>query len=412
MEGNKLSYEELKNRIADLKQKVEELTLLLEETHEVSRKPVTVKVLQNPGGYPSMNPDMVHSVMHKIKTPLDTIVGLAKLLSTAKLDFEEKNNFAEIINNCSNELQGAFSEFMSFNSLQQNEIKVVSENVSLNEMMDDLKVKFLNQVFYKGLTFKSVKGLSDDDDTVMIDKNIVTHVFTSLLNNALRFTDKGFVEMGYQIVNNQIRFYVKDSGVGFDAEFKEKLFASLDEKDGMTHGESKFGLGLSTVKHYVDLLQGTLKAESKPGAGTVFYFKVPYVPAVIEESAVPKRTIKVLIADDEEISFMLLKKLMKKGNVEIIRAKNGEEAYEIYKNNPDINLILMDIRMPQVDGYVAAQLIKHESPEIPIIAQSAYSFKENKENYGNAFNGYLSKPVNKKDFESVVNKYIDITFMN
>ena len=408
-----MSYEELKNRIADLKQKVEDLTSVLEEAYEASRKNELMQNIERPGGYPPMNPDLVHSVLHKIKTPLDTIVGLAKLMSTAKLDFEEKSNFAEIINNCSNELQGAFSEFMSFNSLKQNEIQVENERVSLNELMDDLKLKFLNQVFYKGLTFKSVKGLSDDDDTVMIDKNIVVNVFTSLLNNALRFTDKGFVEMGYQIVNSHIRFYVRDSGMGFDDNFKKKLFAALNEPETVISNEAKFGLGLSTVKHYVDLLNGTLKAESKPGAGTVFYFKVPYIPAVMEEESIePKRTIKVLIADDEEISFMLLKKLMEKGNVEIIRAKNGEEAYEIYKNNPDINLILMDIRMPQVDGYVAAQLIKHEAPEIPIIAQSSYSFKEDREGYGNAFNGYLSKPVNKKDFESVVNKYIDVTFLN
>lgn len=410
MEANKLHYTELKNRVTELKQKTQDLSLLLDEALKNTRSNQV---------YPQdvnhrLNSELVESVIHKIKTPLDTIVGLSKLLSTAKLDFEEKNKFAEIIANCSNELKSVFSEFVSFNSLKQNEVVVEHEKVSLNELLDDLKVKFVDQVFFNGLTLKSVKGLSDDDDTVIIDKNIVSKILTSLLSNSLKFTRRGFIEMGYQVVNDRIRFYVKDSGVGFDENFQEKLMSSEGRIEKVTEEENEVGLGLSTAKHLVSLLGGNLKAESKSGVGTIFYFDIPYVPTTMDamREKEDKKTIKVLIADDEEISFMLLKKLMERGNVEIIRAKNGEEAYEIYKNNPDINLILMDLKMPQVDGYVAAQLIKNEAPDIPIIAQSSYSLKDSKENHERAFNDYLSKPVNKNEFEMVVNKYIDSAFLN
>lgn len=402
MEINKPTYIDLKNRVADLNQKVNDLSKLLDELRVENNNVSTSEKLND---YKVLDTDVVHSVLLKIKTPLDTLVGLAKLLSTSKLDFEERSNFAEIINNCSSELQGFFSEFMSFNSIEKNEIKVEKEQVSLNELFDDLKIRFIDQVFFKGLTLKSVKGLSDDDDTVLIDRNIITQIFTSLLSNSLKFTHKGFIEMGYQIVDSQIKFYVKDSGVGLATDLKEKLLSSKSEEE--------LGLGLSTVKQYVSLLEGVLQVESKPDAGTVFYFKVPHIPSLIDaEVKEVKKTIKVLIADDEEISFMLLKKLMEKGNVEIIRAKNGEEAYEIYKNNPDISLVLMDLRMPQVDGYVAAQLIKNESPDVPIIAQSAYTFKGEKENVSQSFDGYLSKPVNKKEFEAVVNKYLGLSTLN
>lgn len=402
MEINKPTYIDLKNRVADLNQKVNDLSKLLDELRVENNNVSTSEKLNN---YKTLDTDVVHSVLLKIKTPLDTLVGLAKLLSTSKLDFEERSNFAEIINNCSGELQGFFSEFMSFNSIEKNEIKVEKEQVSLNELFDDLKIRFIDQVFFKGLTLKSVKGLSDDDDTVLIDRNIITQIFTSLLSNSLKFTHKGFIEMGYQVVDNQIKFYVKDSGVGLATDLKEKLLSSKSEEE--------LGLGLSTVKQYVSLLEGVLQVESKPDAGTIFYFKVPYIPSLVDaEVKEVKKTIKVLIADDEEISFMLLKKLMEKGNVEIIRAKNGEEAYEIYKNNPDISLVLMDLRMPQVDGYVAAQLIKNESPDVPIIAQSAYTFKGEKENVSQSFDGYLSKPVNKKEFEAVVNKYLGLSTLN
>ncbi len=402
MEINKPTYIDLKNKVADLNQKVNDLSKLLDE---LSFENNNVSASEKFSDYKSLDTDVVHSVLLKIKTPLDTLVGLAKLLSTSKLDFEERSNFAEIINNCSSELQGFFSEFMSFNSIEKNEIKVKKEQVSLNELLDDLKIKFIDQVFFKGLTLKSVKGLSDDDDTVLIDKNIITQIFTSLLSNSLKFTHKGLIEMGYQIVESQIKFYVKDTGVGLAADLKEKLLSSENEEE--------LGLGLLTVKQHVSLLEGVLQIESKPDAGTVFYFKVPYIPSLVDaEVDETKKTIKVLIADDEEISFMLLKKLMEKGNVEIIRAKNGEEAYEIYKNNPDISLVLMDLRMPQVDGYVAAQLIKNESPDVPIIAQSAYTFKGDKENVSQSFDGYLSKPVNKKEFEAVVYKYLGLSTLN
>ncbi|SHJ03863.1 response regulator [Flavobacterium terrae] len=402
MEINKPTYIDLKNRVADLNQKVNDLSKLLDELRVENNNVSTSEKLND---YKTLDTDVLHSVLLKIKTPLDTLVGLAKLLSTSKLDFEERSNFAEIINNCSGELQGFFSEFMSFNSIEKNEIKVEKEQVSLNELFDDLKIRFIDQVFFKGLTLKSVKGLSDDDDTVLIDRNIITQIFTSLLSNSLKFTHKGFIEMGYQIVDSQIKFYVKDSGVGLATDLKEKLLSSKSEEE--------LGLGLSTVKQYVSLLEGVLQVESKPDAGTLFYFKVPYIPSLVDvEVKEVKKTIKVLIADDEEISFMLLKKLMEKGNVEIIRAKNGEEAYEIYKNNPDISLVLMDLRMPQVDGYVAAQLIKNESPDVPIIAQSAYTFKGEKENVSQSFDGYLSKPVNKKEFEAVVNKYLGLSTLN
>lgn len=413
MKANKASYDALEKQVNDLKEELVRLTLLLSESDagkkigqdSLSReKAVELKALHS---------ELITSVLNKIKTPLDTIVGLSKLLSTAKLDFEEKNNFTEIIANCSSEIQAVFSEFISYNSLKLEQKEIELQRVSLNELLDDLKIKFVDQVFYKGLIFRSVKGLSDDDDTVLIDRDVITQIFASLLNNSLKFTNKGFIEMGYRLINNELKFYVKDSGVGLAKSFKEKLADAPLQIEKVTDEGNEVGLGLATVKHYVDLLGGTLKVESELGIGTLFSFKVPYQPAPVEVATKPlKKTIKVLIADDEEISFMLLKKLMEKGDVQIIRAKNGEEAYEIYKKNPDINLILMDLRMPQVDGYVAAQLIKNESPEIPIIAQSAYSLKEDKESYGKAFNGYLSKPVNKQEFESVVNKYIDSTFLN
>ncbi|WP_395046952.1 response regulator [Flavobacterium sp.] len=413
MEANKPSYSELENQLVDLKEELVRLSLLLSQTNKESKVVLDSLEIEKTSKSQSLNSELIEAVLYKIKTPLNTIAGLSKLLIADKLDLEEKNNLAKIIANSSNELQGIFSEYESYNSFKFDKASIDKQKVSLNELLDDLKIKFVDQVFHKGLNFRSVKGLSNDDAIVLIDGIMITHIFTSLLNNSLKFTNEGFIEMGYQLVNSEINFYVKDSGVGFEKNLKEKILTSQLKIEKVTNEGNEVGLGLSSVKHYVDLLGGSLEVESELGAGTAFCFKVPYVPALIEVAPVTsKKIIKVLIADDEEVSFVLLKKLLEKGQVQVIRAKNGEEAYEIYKKNPDIDLILMDLRMPQIDGYVAAQLIKNEAPEIPIIAQSAYSLKDDKESYKNAFDGYLSKPVNKKEFELVVNKYIDVALLN
>jgi signal transduction histidine kinase len=223
MEANTPSRDELERQVADLKEKLAELSLLLREADKKANVVLDNLEVEKPGGYPPQSPALVTSFLNKIKAPLDTIVGLANLLTTAKLDFEEKNNFAEIIANCSSELQGVFSEFESYNSLKSENEGVHTRSVSLNELMDDLKIKFVDQVFYKGLSLKSFKGLSDDEDTVLIDRNKITQVFTSLLNNSLKFTTKGFIEMGYRLVDNELKFYVKDTGVGLDPIFKEKF---------------------------------------------------------------------------------------------------------------------------------------------------------------------------------------------
>lgn len=413
MNANRPSYEELAEQVAVLKEKLVNLSLMLSETYSGPR--VVEDRLENEksAGNRPLDTELVESVFQKIKAPLDTIVGLANLLRTSDSDVEERNHFAEIIASCSGEIQGVISEFVSYNSLESQKETVAAEKVSLNELLDDVKIKFMRQVLHKDLALRANKGLADDRDTVFTDRNMITQIFFSLLNNSLKFTNEGFIEIGYQIGRNEIIFYVKDSGVGLENDFKEKLLSSHFAVEKFNDEANKVGLGLSTVKRYVDLMGGSLEIVSEHGVGTEFYFKVPYVPVLAEtEPAAAKKTIKVLIADDEEISYQLLKKMFEKENVEIIRAKNGEEAYEIYKNNRDINLILMDLRMPQVDGYTAAQLIKKEAPEVPIIAQSAYSLRDDKENYDKSFNGYLSKPVNKKEFRQAVNKYIDLAFLN
>ena len=394
MKTNKPSYEELLSLVNELMTELNKSNLLLIET---KKNDIDVKLKSSE--IKNTLAEQTDSFLQHIKAPLDTVVGLAKLLSTSNLNLEEKSNLSGIITNTATELQSAFTEFISYNSLKRHVNELSIEVVPLNELFDELNIKFLDQLFFKSLSLRLSKGLPDGYDVVFTDKKIINQIFSSLLSNSIKFTDTGYIEIGYQVLNSEIQFFVIDTGIGLD-HFEK----SVEKKQA--------NIGLSTVKQLVDLLHGSLKTESNSSTGTTVSFQIPYEPALGQIETKAKKTIKVLIADDEEISFMILKKLMKKGDVEIIRAKNGEEAYAVYKKNPDINLILMDLRMPQVDGYVAAKLIKNEAPNIPIIVQSAYLLNEDKKNYANVFNGYLSKPINKKEFELAVTNFIDITLLN
>ncbi|MGX7667965.1 ATP-binding response regulator [Flavobacterium pedocola] len=408
METNKPSYEELAQLVAELRERLRSLTASAQSQSDLD-SPNKEKALADK----AIKAELVAIFLQQIQLPLDTIIGVANLLSNPNLDFEQRNNFAEIIKSCTGELRGILSEFASYTTSQSEKETVNTQKVSLNELLDELKVKFIGQVLHNNLGLRFIKGLADREDAVMTDAAMISQIFTNLMNNSLRFTSKGYIEIGYQVEHNELIFYVKDTGIGLEKDLKDKLLRSDFKLDKVSDGAGSAGLGLSTAKHYLDLLGGSLHVQSEVGFGTVFSFKVPYQPVVDQtKSEAPRKTIKVLIAEDEEISYLLLKSLLEKGNVEIIRAKNGEEAYWIYKSNPDINLILMDLRMPQVDGYTAAQLIKNEAPEIPIIAQSAYVLDEDKGNYGKAFNDYLSKPINKKEFQQVLDKYIDVAFLN
>jgi CheY-like chemotaxis protein/two-component sensor histidine kinase len=394
MKTNKPSHEELLSLVNELMTELNKTNLLLDQAKKDVEE-VRLKSSENKNTLA----EQTDFFLHRIKAPLDTVVGLAKLLSASNLSLEEKTNLSGIIVNTATELQSTFTEFISYISLKRHVNELNIEVVSLNELFDELRIKFLDQLFFKNLNLRTSKELPDGYDTVFTDKKIISQIFSSLLSNSIKYTDTGYIEIGYQVLNSEIQFYVIDTGIGL-----EHFEKSVEKKQA--------NIGLSTVKHLVELLHGSLKTESNSSTGTTVSFQIPYEPALGKIEKKAKKTIKVLIADDEEISFMILEKLMKKGDVEIIRAKNGEEAYAIYKKNPDINLILMDLRMPQVDGYVAAQLIKNEAPNIPIIAQSAYLLNEDKKNYANVFNGYLSKPINKKEFELAVTNYIDIALLN
>ena len=243
---------------------------------------------------------------------------------------------------------------------------------------------------------------------------------SNLLENALKFTNQGYIEFGYNKVDSNLVMYVKDTGVGIKPERQKSVFERFSkEEEESSKNIGGLGLGLWIAKENTELLGGKITLESKKNEGTTFFITLPYSP--IESSGEPNNSssslikheeedshkCNILIAEDEEINFLYLEILLRKHinlNCNIFHAKDGVEAVAICKNRSEIDFVFMDLKMPLMDGFEAVKLIKEFRPELPIIAQTAFSSKKDKEKvFASGFSGFLSKPISKESLSDVLN---------
>jgi len=234
-----------------------------------------------------------------------------------------------------------------------------------------------------------------------------------LLSNALKFTHQGSVEFGYYLVaeKNELEFYVKDTGIGIKEEFINKIFGRFnkadDDKSKIYEG---IGLGLAISKGLTDILGGKIRVESEHNVGSTFYFTIPYNPAENVKKTTETNTSSILIqnilvAEDEQFNFHFIEKIFINDNIKLIHAKNGQEAVDICKTQ-DFQLVLMDIKMPVMDGYSAAKIIKNFKPNLPIIGLSAYVLDDEKKQYQDVFDDYITKPFSNKILRKKVSLYL------
>jgi CheY-like chemotaxis protein len=236
----------------------------------------------------------------------------------------------------------------------------------------------------------------------MTDRSRLRQILTNLLNNAIKFTNAGHIKFGYQRINNYLEFFVEDTGIGIPEELHEKVFEPFRQADlEITNRYGGTGLGLTISRRLVELLGGKIRVESRQGNGSVFYFTLPFEQNTLKNTAEEPKKIKkktydmlVLIVEDDEVNYLFLETVLSKSNIKTIRAVNGIEAVEICAVNNDINLILMDIKLPFLNGYEATRRIKIIKPDLPIIAQTAYAMHEDREKALEAgCDGYISKPI-------------------
>jgi CheY-like chemotaxis protein/anti-sigma regulatory factor (Ser/Thr protein kinase) len=269
----------------------------------------------------------------------------------------------------------------------------------------------------KNLALLFPNKTDDNQDYIVTDEVKLIQILENLLNNAIKFTHAGCIELKYIIVDNSIKILVKDTGIGIHNESTEIIFERFRQADpsiSVNYGGT--GLGLSISKSYAQMLNGTLQVESQPGIGSEFMLTLPYISnnSIIEKEECTRKTLiakslKILVAEDEITNYHLLKDFLQSNNTTLYYAQNGFEAVKSVKDNPQIDLVLMDIKMPVMDGITALKKIKKIRKQLPVIALTAYAMMQDGQKFLNlGFDDYIPKPIHRDNLIEKINNLISI----
>jgi len=358
----------------------------------------------------------LQNMSHEIRTPLNGIIGFSSLLNSPDLSADDIAEFTEMISISGNRLIEIVNNILDISKIQTGQVNIEKKVVVINSIFSDILTFFSHFTKEKNLIM-NYTNQNDHNRTLFTDETKLNQILTNLVNNAVKFTKTGSIDFGYEIKDNDIEFFVRDTGIGILPEMQNQIFDRfIQAENSVSRGYEGAGLGLAICRGLVELLGGKIWVVSEFGKGTTFYFTLPYDPTTqnyIAESILPKIVEKkvrgkILIAEDDWISSQYLRRILVNSGVVVIHAENGQQAVEITRNTPDIDLILMDIRMPVMDGIDATKLIKKFRPDIPIIAQTAYAFaSERKKILEIGCDEYLTKPIEEHKLKAMLNKYMN-----
>jgi CheY-like chemotaxis protein len=322
---------------------------------------------------------------------------------------EERNHFAEIISESSEQL----INIITTSTIEAGQEKVEEKEFDLNSLLKKLHESYLNQIEKKNKDVRLNLLIPDGELSIKSDETKLVQVLSSLINNALKFTMQGFVDFGYAIKGNELEFFVKDTGVGIPKEIQDGIFMHFRKEEGETTKLLRgSGLGLFISKAYIELLGGHIWLDSELNQGSTFFFVIPlkrakknFLSTTVYDNLnyAIKTPLTILVAEDEDYNYLFLEALLYSLNIDLLRANNGLEAVELCKTNKHIDLILMDLKMPVLDGFEATKQIKQFMPDIPIIAQTAYAMMIDKDKafeYG--CDDFICKPFRKENLISKI----------
>ncbi|MEL7586865.1 MAG: PAS domain S-box protein [Prolixibacteraceae bacterium] len=357
------------------------------------------------------------NMSHEIRTPMNGILGFLELLSEPDLEEESKKDFIEIVNKSGRRLLDTINDIVEISKIEAGESKVLYTDVNVEEVLKFHHDFFLPQATEKGLHLIILQQITGTRAFIRTDRHKLDGILTNLIKNALKFTQQGRIELGNYLEKEWLVFYVKDSGRGISPERLEAIFERFVQADqNLTRAHEGSGLGLSITKAHVNALGGKISVESEPGKGSTFIFKIPYTQAKAQEtteasgvslSSVSSKEITILIAEDDESSYQYLRFILEKENFNLIHTLNGEDTIAVVRNNPGISLVLMDIKMPGMDGLEATVEIRKFNKTVPIIAQTAYALSNDDEKAKQAgCNDYIAKPINRAKLFKLIEKYV------
>ncbi len=358
------------------------------------------------------------NMSHEIRTPMNGILGFAQLLKEPNLSGLEQREYIRIIEKSGKRMLNIIQDIVDIAKIESGQMEVSVSFTNINDQIEYIYHFFTPEVEKKGMKLRYMNTLPAKEATILTDREKLHAILTNLVKNAIKYTNAGSIEIGYLKKGDNLEFFVKDTGIGIAQDRQEAIFERFIQADiSNKRAHDGAGLGLSIARAYVEMLGGTIRVESEEGHGSMFYFTVPYnckpeekmmdqdmLPDDREENQI--RKLKILIVEDDETSELFITMIVRQYGDEILYASTGAEAIEICRHNPDIDLVLMDIRMPDMNGHLATRHIRQFNKDVIIIAQTAYALSGDREKaMKSGCNDYISKPIDSELFNEIIRGY-------
>lgn len=391
--------QQLQNQNAVLDEKVRE------RTKELVQKNVELNIAREKAeASERLKTSFINNISHEIRTPLNGILGFGQILTDPSLSEEVKEEYLRILNESSDRLINTVTNFMEISIISSGNQEVNKSEFKPEIVLTDLVGHYKGICERKNLSLSTTLPAGKSESRIYTDKELLFKILRHLLDNAIKFTSQGSVALGLDVRPSEVVFYVRDTGKGISEEGKQTIFKNfMQEDNSYTRGYEGCGLGLSIATGLIELLGGSIWVESEKGKGSTFYFTIPLQQAKQEEGEIlvqeiPKDQVRtILVAEDDEINFVYINIILKHSQVHVLHARDGMEALQMCQTNPDICAVLIDLKMPVMDGFEAAGKIKAIRPELPILAVTAYSGGEDKKRALDAgCDEFITKPIKKE----------------
>ena len=359
----------------------------------------------------------LQNMSHEIRTPLNGILGFADLLAYENISADQTRTYAHYILSSGNRLLKLINNILDISRIESGSFSLQTNPFMVNNLIKEAWQLFKLQADKNKIRFTYHLSLEDKESIIVSDETRVNQIIVNLLSNAFKFTPTGSIDFGYKVQEKTLLFWVKDTGKGIAPEHQKRIFERFYQADmSISRDYEGAGLGLSISKGLVELLGGKMWLESQVGAGTTFYFTLPYngtkkmpIHTSKSKTSIMQKNSRpvILVVEDDETSFLYLKTVLTLEKLEVLHASSGSEAIEMCRLHPEISLVLMDIKLPEMNGLEAVRKIREFRPDLPVVAQTAHAFSSDRQEALNAgCNDFITKPIPKNKLLEITAKYV------
>ena len=412
-DGNKHTIKVFKRRVFDVNGSVLGVLGISTDISERKRyERALVDALEKAEESDRLKSAFLANMSHEIRTPLNGIIGFSKYLRNfPDTSREETLKFLNIICNSADHLLNLINDIIDISKIEVGQLKITAESINLNALLNEIYTFYYSanpDLSKRGVSFRITTSLSDAESSIVVDKVRLRQILNNLIGNALKFTREGSVEYGYELTTdkNYVRFFVRDTGIGIPKDKADLIFQRFRQADvDITKKFGGTGLGLAISKSLVELMGGNIWVDSQPEIGSTFYFTLPFIKTAIpvaksdtqfefKDVMEKLKGKRILIAEDDANSLFYLKTVLQNAGIVCLEALNGRDAVNLFLKNPDVDLILMDLKMPELSGFEAIKEIRRVNPKIPIVVQTAHVFNDEKVLCSAmGCDNFISKPV-------------------